>query len=267
MTLSILTQLSITMIMGSAPLLGCNSAEECIPPECGTPLAKTIDQCATGGFFANCGGEGQPTLGCNAATEDCRWFTTGTVAEGYTSSSCSHEDICCEDDQPFTSSDFAFANKHLEFWGYEPWDETRSMTLGVTISDNLLYEALSCSGEDNLGVLSPCSEGATVSHDDQAIAELRDTLIVTMPFEGIAGWTPIIEIDPQTNKARVCTGRYTDTIAPRCSGSAYLCAESGSVELSESISEGMSNTPLVRITANFGEFTLSGTIQVVSMLP
>lgn len=64
-------------------------------------LRKPLGDCEHGLYWAECGGEGDPVLGCDEATGDCRWFSGGVSARGYAVSDCPTTDPCCHDGWPF----------------------------------------------------------------------------------------------------------------------------------------------------------------------
>ena len=53
--------------------LGACAADERMP----------LSECDYGLYWAECGGDGEPVLGCDRGNGDCRWFTGGVTARGY----------------------------------------------------------------------------------------------------------------------------------------------------------------------------------------
>ncbi len=78
---------------------------------CG-PDGVPISECAFGLYWADCGGNGEPVLGCDRSTGECRWFATGVAAEDHAVSDCPASDVCCHDDWPF--EDFSPSGEVLE---------------------------------------------------------------------------------------------------------------------------------------------------------
>ena len=65
----------------------------------------SLSDCPHGLYWAECGGTGEPVLGCESELGDCRWFQGGVTARGYTVSDCPPTDPCCYGGWPF--ADFA----------------------------------------------------------------------------------------------------------------------------------------------------------------
>lgn len=65
------------------PLLGCAAP------------APPISECTSGRYHADCGGDGEPALGCDVITGECRWFLGGQVAQGYVATDCPSDNLCC----------------------------------------------------------------------------------------------------------------------------------------------------------------------------
>jgi hypothetical protein len=68
---------------------------------CGSDSAVPIDGCEYGLYWAECGGNGEPVLGCDRETGSCRWFAGGIVAQNHAVSNCPVSDVCCHDNWPF----------------------------------------------------------------------------------------------------------------------------------------------------------------------
>jgi hypothetical protein len=73
---------------------------------------RPLSECEHGLYWAECGGGGEPVLGCDRASGDCRWFSGGETARGYAVSDCPTADPCCHEHWPFT--DFAPTGRVLE---------------------------------------------------------------------------------------------------------------------------------------------------------
>ncbi len=69
----------------------------CAPDE-RMPLAD----CEHGLYWADCGGNEGPVLGCDRETGECRWFSGGVTARGHATSACAATDPCCQSNWPFT---------------------------------------------------------------------------------------------------------------------------------------------------------------------
>ena len=67
-----------------------------------------LSDCDHGLYWADCGGSGDPVLGCDRETGDCRWFSGGVTARGHAASDCRSDDPCCHGNWPF--SDFTPSN-------------------------------------------------------------------------------------------------------------------------------------------------------------
>jgi hypothetical protein len=157
------------------PSLGYNEAMraardpnvQCVGPR------PPIDECRQGFFFADCGGDGPPVLGCRL-TNDCRWFVHGCVAEDYETSSCSAERTCCipnkkrgpQGSWPFAITSFMTErpfsdqlSESLSAWGRHGWDVASHLTLPVDVEPGLpgLSPYVRCTGvaEDP----GPCDAG------------------------------------------------------------------------------------------------------------
>jgi hypothetical protein len=79
------------LVLGAVGVTGCAPDER-------MPLAD----CAHGLYWADCGGNGEPVLGCDRETGACRWFSGGITARGHATSTCPASDLCCHSNWPFT---------------------------------------------------------------------------------------------------------------------------------------------------------------------
>lgn len=79
------------LVLGAVGVTGCAPDER-------MPLAD----CAHGLYWADCGGNGEPVLGCDRETGACRWFSGGITARGHATSTCPSSDLCCHSNWPFT---------------------------------------------------------------------------------------------------------------------------------------------------------------------
>ena len=50
---------------------------------CAPDERMPLSECDYGLYWAECGGDGEPVLGCDRGNGDCRWFTGGVTARGY----------------------------------------------------------------------------------------------------------------------------------------------------------------------------------------
>ena len=50
---------------------------------CAPDERMPLSECDYGLYWAECGGDGEPVLGCDRGNGDCRWFTGGETARGY----------------------------------------------------------------------------------------------------------------------------------------------------------------------------------------
>lgn len=61
-----------------------------------------LEDCDYGLYWAECGGNGEPVLGCDRDTGNCRWFAGGLTARGHAVSTCPSTNPCCHSNWPFT---------------------------------------------------------------------------------------------------------------------------------------------------------------------
>ena len=61
-----------------------------------------LEDCDYGLYWAECGGNGEPVLGCDRDTGNCRWFAGGLTARGHAVSTCPPTNPCCHSGWPFT---------------------------------------------------------------------------------------------------------------------------------------------------------------------
>ena len=50
---------------------------------CAPDERMPLSECDYGLYWADCGGDGEPVVGCDRGNGDCRWFTGGATARGY----------------------------------------------------------------------------------------------------------------------------------------------------------------------------------------
>ncbi len=229
------------------------------PSTCPFSWQPVIDECDTGRFFANCGGDGEPVLGC--AHGDCRWFTGGCAARGYEVSPCPSDDICCftlrNGRWPFqerTSND-SYLFFDLYGWGTLPWTRARAMNVSVVVDEALPVgdRVFTCDGpEPHFG--GPCGVLAL----GMSQGPVRDTISFTVYGRpGLAGWNPTVEIDPVTMKARVCADRYTDFFSGCPTGQDVVCAHEGTLTLSRLPASGLDFEDLrLRLDVRLSELRL-----------
>jgi hypothetical protein len=86
--------------------------------------APDLSACSVHHRFADCGGAGEPRLGCSE-TQGCLWFSEGCVAAGFTASDCPADNICCHSNWPYDDSDMTVSSPYSLFygWGLGPWDD------------------------------------------------------------------------------------------------------------------------------------------------
>lgn len=108
---------ALAIILSGALVVGCVETDGS-PDSAPSPDVASLDDtrspisdCSYGLFWADCGGTGEPALGCDRTTGDCRWFEGGETARGYAISACPSSAVCCHDDWPFT--DFAPSEQTL----------------------------------------------------------------------------------------------------------------------------------------------------------
>lgn len=121
-----------------------------------------IDDCMLGHAHADCGGEGEPVLGCHGFG-DCRWFRGGCLPLGYVASFCSADNVCCQDDWPYHAFEVfeegpgvQGIESLLHGWGSRPWDSLRDTVVEVQLDPELLFEMPQVSCNSAAG---PCDGG------------------------------------------------------------------------------------------------------------
>lgn len=77
-------------------IIALGALSSCAPDE-RMPLAD----CDHGLYWADCGGDGEPVLGCDRESGACRWFTGGISARGHAISDCPATNPCCHENWPF----------------------------------------------------------------------------------------------------------------------------------------------------------------------
>lgn len=82
----------------AAAVAACTIAFVACAPDERMPLSE----CDHGLYWGDCGGTGDPVLGCDRETGDCRWFAGGLTPRGHAASDCPSENPCCHDNWPFT---------------------------------------------------------------------------------------------------------------------------------------------------------------------
>lgn len=187
----------------------------------------SLAECHNGFFFSDCGGDGEPTFGCEV--EDCRWFSGGCAPPSYGVSPCPAEDLCC-DGSPWWGDDPV---PPIEFWnitqlGIEAWDGVTAADLVVTVDATLEAVEAGLSCDDPTGGQTPC--GAAPLRVRRSVA---DTLYVTLgsatEVEGYRLGVEIIEDDMGGLAARACRMPFSDVMTvcePR-----PACATSGTLRI------------------------------------
>lgn len=212
--------------------------------------------CDMGAFFADCGCDGEPALGCIPdGDRQCRWFVGGCAPSDYVLSDCAADDICCAEDWPFDESAGIQSIDHyaqLYAWGLEPWDAEREMNVSVTVDSELApaEPSLTCDGLDRMG--SPCGmdSGPVIADgggEDGGVSEPTRQPAVEHEYYGATfalylepsswdnyGWYLVAEVTTGPEPvARVCRLPYTDATGPDCGllGTDPVCATSGMLTL------------------------------------
>ncbi|MCA9579606.1 MAG: hypothetical protein R3B40_04400 [Polyangiales bacterium] len=223
----------------AAAVQGCASTHEVAPP-----AGIALDDCYVGAFFADCGGEGTPRFACPETSGSCRWFTGGTVAEGYVAWSCADGQICCDDGagpafpEPFMLSAPTFFHEN----GAAPWTRERALVLAVDVDPGLTGDLSVRCTRDGQEVhddfLCGEADGQTVRRDYRysASAQAQDTLSVgVLQTSEYAGQRLYVEIMPDVSLARACLFPLSDWMPLSCVATRYAavtCAEEGHVTLS-----------------------------------
>ncbi len=197
----------------------------------------SFDDCHVGLSFADCGGDNDPVLGCEADDGLCWWFTTGAVPEQVEHvSDCPADDICCHQNWPFAGDEALGAYELFSALDEAPWDRARAMDLAVAIDPALTAPAtpdLTCEGAVVTG--GPCDGVAYV------MAYALDTPAIRISGPGgavglLAGWDAVVELDepaPGQLRARVCVQPYTDVRFNQCEGNTATCATAGTITLDQ----------------------------------
>jgi hypothetical protein len=237
--------------------------------DAGPSFCGPLEACAfRGDFFAECGGgAGDAVFGCREVgplgLQDCRWFTGGCAADGYTVSPCPAEDVCCLGGWPFAT---AGAPSEVAFrfvgFGTEEWTRGREMDVQVAVDGSLPARPLvfGCEGADPVGgAATPC-----VGVWGGPFALLFDTLVVQFPGNAASGWYPWVEVELGVPRARVCAVPFESSLPEVCPVvDRQVCASGGVVTLSrlpasESELDGLSGELDVTFPNGFrltGEFT------------
>lgn len=124
-------------------------AAGCAPDE-----RMPLGDCDYGLYWADCGGNGDPVLGCDRETGECRWFSGDVTARGYAISTCPPTDPCCHSNWPFT--DFS-PDGHVR----EVTVEQLSL-LGLGVTGRTPYNHVTVQidfTEDPVGILEYCRGG------------------------------------------------------------------------------------------------------------
>jgi hypothetical protein len=229
------------------------------PTDCSGGGHPPLSACFEGAWFAVCGGTGMAVIGCS--TTECKWFSDGCVAAGFTASDCPADNACCHNDWPFAGArDQPGLFHRVLAFGRFPWDRARAMSVGVTVDGGHSVTATqwTCGGTPPIGGNSPCT-----GFPGMGAATKRDTLEISAPHTGVGGWYPWIEVDFDQGGgpvARVCLARWSDQVGTTCADQQPPCAESGSVTLSDDDATGGLD---VTVDVTFaGGFTLQGTVKV-----
>ncbi len=201
----------------------------------GHTVVDSFANCHVGMYFADCGGEGAPVLGCDAERdESCWWFTTGAVPREITLvSDCPPEDVCCHDDWPFAEPTGLGAYRLLFALDRAPWDRTREMNVDVVVDAALVAPAtptLTCEGAlPDVNGVGPCGDLEGVIQ-----VELDTPALRFVAPGNYYGWVPTVELDAADGaapRARVCLHDYTDSWGNDCPDAVATCATGGTVTI------------------------------------
>lgn len=219
------------------------------------PGAPTLEDCFRGIAFADCGGDGEPVIGCGVegnAFGGCLWFTGGCVADDFETGTCVPGEACDDTDDNYLTS----CPNLLGQRGEEPWDAERAMTLPLTVDVDFSASStdISCTGcsADNCPGQNVCVSGSDEG-GDVAYGSLPDTLAIVLSPDGYkGGWVGEIEANLDASLARLCRIPVSDE-SFYC-GDLYSeppCATSGSVTIS-------------RVPLSFGDLEgLSGAVNAI----
>lgn len=198
----------------------------CATDPCGG-APPAIAECEVGVAWADCGGTGAATFACAMSwIDDCHWFATSCVAEGFTPTGCA----------PTRANNFGLA------WGDQPWDRARETHLVVirgAPSPGATRPSVACEPPTSNEL---CGVGASqlVVHEGAGL----DSAWSTVGFmHGIGGTDLSVELitDPSGSLvSRVCEVPYTDWFDYSCPRTPIAplprrgaCAVSGTVTLGD----------------------------------
>lgn len=97
-------------------------------PWCPAGVRPALEACSYGLFWADCGGEGEPTFACGESGR-CRWFASRCLAASFVASDCPLTDRCCH---PSSDGEWPFASWRPPMLGAVRVQEDVG-TIGATI--------------------------------------------------------------------------------------------------------------------------------------
>lgn len=231
---------------------------------------SALASCVVGEFFADCGGTSEPILACalGGNSVDCRWFVGGAPPSPYVATGCTESDCCVNGEWPITCETHqvfgATLDRALQGWGTDSWTRSRALTVDVLENPSVANDTpFACSSECSFEFeRSPCC-GYT---DQMAHLRVLDTVVISPRTDNSgSGWTPVVEVVPEENKARVCAYRFDDDVGFECPAQEVVCATSGTIELAYVPDTASAAIGLVgRLVAEFDTFTLTGSFEVTS---
>jgi len=135
-----------------------------------------LDQCTHGLYWADCGGDGEPLLGCDESTGACRWFSGGVAPRGHAVSDCPATDVCCHELWPFDDfrPDGELLRRVADQMGYITTPVSREDDDTVGVAFDLVDETTSGRIYNCSGSIPGCSLGnlgtpATVRREGSSV--------------------------------------------------------------------------------------------------
>lgn len=213
-------------------------------------FAPALEDCETGVYHADCGGEGGQTFACSEITGACRWFATECVAAGHVISDCPVDDRCCHTSAagPWAFADgwlparfsgsFAARTRvlvDLVVVGDAPVSATAPSSLEVTIDPEISapdHTTISCEGDTEPVPPSICASAPYYSIVEPWVRQSDGFAFEVSP--NLFGESLLIEVRRGPGDelvGRVFGGYETDaeppTISPACDHGMTVTAITG----------------------------------------
>jgi len=149
---------------------------------CAPDGPASLSACDFGLYWADCGGNSAPAIGCDQTVGDCRWFAGGTAVQGYVVSDCPASEPCCHDNWPFsefapsgTAREKAVSQLSLLSRGVIARESDSEVVVQFDLTEETTPGRISCSPSLN------CSTGGGWAR----VVSVGRSVVVTVPrFEG-----------------------------------------------------------------------------------